>query len=581
MHIARIGDEHLYVGRERWGGKGTTLLELGELLDNIPPGFVISTDTYRDFVRENNLTNFMNNLNGVPEEVHERVRQTFRDSNFPDNFLDMVKQNFDLLNPPIVARSSGVDEDGNKNSFAGRHETVLGITSLEGLLDGIKECYTSLYNPLAITYRRRRNLRGPGSMAVVVQNMINPESSGVVYSVSPMSRNSILVESAWGLGTSVVNSDNCDVFVVDASSDDEYELKNKIIGRKEHMEIFDPTNGRMVIRDVPEELIEVESLSDDKVLEIARMTKEIERMYGPVDVEFCHDRSNFWILQSRPITSLNFEDEKWLPNVSPEKILGESYCMNKKGMYHGKAIVVKDVGLTTGYVVDGGSIEKLDKKFKGYILITPRLNPDLESHLINAKAIVATECGSTGHAAATAREKGILYLGATMGMNGNILEMIRTGDNVGIAVNNEKGILYKSDFHCRAGLKVNKRVKRLAEWCYENFDNFQWTVRDQIFYSGQSFPHVEVTSLFKLPNGKIVEENDWIEDTPDLATYRLEEKHNLDSFTDELEFLGVKHYTCKGYRARDVNGHEIKDKIPCVGCPFEESNYLSKITKKN
>jgi pyruvate,water dikinase len=582
MRIARIGDVMLYTNRESWGGKGSSLLELSELLDNIPSGFVISTDFYKSFVSENNLQDIIPNSTINSEDGFERIKQSFMDADFSAEQKELINQEFTRLEKPVVARSSTPNEDGDENSFAGRYETVLGISTLEELLAGIKECYSSLHSPLATGYRLSRGINGLESTAVVIQSMVNAKVSGVAYSVSTMNPDKILVESAFGLGTSVVNGNGCDVFILSSRGD--MQIYDRIIGDKTSLETFDLRARKMVRRNVPRELSDRQSLLDEQVLEIAKVSKELEKINGkPMDVEFAYDGSKLWVLQSRPITGLDFDGEGWVPDLKEDKILAESYCMSRKGAHSGPAIVVTDVDpMSSRFTVQGGELSELDKRYSNYILVTPQLNSEMERHLTNVKAIVATECGSTGHAAAVAREKKILYLGAAKSSNGSLLDKVKTGDQLGVAIGKEKGIVYGAEqFTCAAGLKFRQTVEKITDdW---NFTEFAWDIYERAFRDERgkkrSFPHILGVGVFSLPDGRMVEEEGYIDLLDDTTRWRVEEKYGVD--LSGVRLRGVKNFKCEGYRAMTPDGASLGDNVPCIGCPYSNGSPIPEsITSK-
>jgi pyruvate,water dikinase len=449
--IARIGNPYLFVDVERFGGKGKNLLELGEGFP-VPNGFVVSSDIYREWVKENRLDEkIRKNIENVDlDKAYESIRDDFLGTDFSDQLMNDLEREFKTLNKPIVVRSSATDEDGSKNSFAGQHESILGITDLNEMMDSIKECYASLFTPRAIEYRKKQRLSKPSSMAIVVQEMINAKVAGVAYSTSPTDENKILIESSFGLGTSIVEGKPCDIFRIDNNiiSDIEYEISPK----KRYREVFNPKKKKIVIENVPNDLIDKPSLSDEQIREVARTAKRIERIYSPdhpdsiqsMDIEFAYDSSGkLWILQARPLTALDLQGKEELPDIPQNEIIGESFNIRKTGVFEGPAIVIKQVDpIGTSYSLDG-DLEELDRKFnKGYVLITPQTNPEIERYLKNVRAIAAIECGLTGHAAATAAERGIIYLGMVKGRK-DLRDIIKNGEPVGIAATRKKGIIYK------------------------------------------------------------------------------------------------------------------------------------------
>ncbi len=213
------------------------------------------------------------------------------------------------------------------------------------------------------------------------------------------------------------------------------------------MEEYDYKLKQIVINKVPKNLVGERSLTESQVLEVAKAAKSIEEAYGvPIDLEFCVEKgtNKMYVTQTRPLTG-SIEDtiDVKLPNIPQNKILARSKNIRKPGgPYVAPIIVVREIDhVNRSYNIDGDLIA-LNKQYKdGYILVTPEVPPQLEQHLSNCKAIYATECGTTGHAAAVAAEKGIIYLGR--GVNTiPMLEVLNTGMTLGIAVSKTEGIVY-------------------------------------------------------------------------------------------------------------------------------------------
>ncbi len=482
MEIKKInkGKPYLLTDVQKWGGKGDNLLKLAEVFQ-VLQGFVISSDTYQEFIQENELNQEIAAAmeQGNPEKSYEDIRKKFAQAEFSDGLVSRLQQEYERLEKPIAVRSSSIDEDGNKNSFAGQYESVLGVSDFGQFLDAIKEVYASLYTPRAINYRQSQQSRQndslsvfnrfisffkPGknqdespqqqtqnpiqgdSIAVVAQQMINPTVSGVAYSPSPSNLDEILIESSWGLCTSVVDGRTCDI----------YKVKDTVTGnsakdispKKEHMEVFDPEQGKLITKSVPPHKKGEPSLTDEQVLEVAQTVKSVERAYGcPMDMEFAYDKNGqLYVLQARPITGIQQnQQEIELPNIPQSRILVESKNTRNQGIFEGPVVVVRGVDhVNRSFDIDGDLIE-LNKRYSdGYILLSPEVPPQLEQHVTNAKAMYATECGTTGHAAAIAVEKGIIYLGRGVSNVQNLLASVRSGDELGIAVSKEEGILYRS-----------------------------------------------------------------------------------------------------------------------------------------
>jgi pyruvate, water dikinase len=447
MKITKLkkGKPYLLTDVKSWGGKGDNLLKLSEVF-NVPSGFIISSEDNKEWAENNNLVNFVRTLrNKDPQQAYEEIQRKFLSTSFDRGSLSQLEREFSGVKTPLAVRSSSVNEDGGSNSFAGQHETILGVTNFKEFIDAVKEVYASLFTPRAIEYRRNQGLALDDSIAVVVQTMVNPSVSGVAYSPSPNNLNEILIESTWGLCTSIVDGRTGDIFrVVDTVTGN---AVSDISPKKNEMDVYDIKQRKVITKKVPFWRAGKSSLTKEQIIEVAKTVKSIERGYGcPMDMEFSIEEGTgqLYVLQARPITSLQAgEEEIILPDVGTNRILIRSKNIRNQGIFEGPAVVVRGVDhVNRRFDIDGDLVE-LNKQFKdGYILIAPEVPPQLEQYVTNARAMYATECGTTGHAAAVACEKGIIYLGRGVSSAPNLLQRIRSGDRLGIAVSREEGILY-------------------------------------------------------------------------------------------------------------------------------------------
>ncbi len=206
--------------------------------------------------------------------------------------------------PAVAVRSSALDEDGSDASFAGQHDTYLNIRGVDAVLDAVRRCVLSASSSEALAYRRQRGLPVDGvQMAVLVQQLVPSDVSAVVFSANPISgsRDEVMINSNWGLGESIVGgSATPDTFVVQKQGLD---VSWRDIARKDCMTVM--TDAGTTEIEVPEALQSASSLSDDQILEIARLALMLEDAVGhPVDVECAIARNTLYLLQCRPITTL-------------------------------------------------------------------------------------------------------------------------------------------------------------------------------------------------------------------------------------------------------------------------------------
>src|SRR5499427_6966979 len=187
----------------------------------------------------------------------------------------------------FAVRSSGIGEDSAGQSFAGIHQTLLGVPRPD-LRSAVMTCRASALSPQALEYRRAKGLPLDAiQMGVLIQRMIHPIASGVAFTVNPVSgaRDELVINSSWGVGEALVSGQ------VDP---DEF-----VVRKSDHELLWTRAGGKG-----QEESSPILSLTSDQVRELAGILLDIERHYGtPQDVEWCHDGAHFWIVQSRPITT--------------------------------------------------------------------------------------------------------------------------------------------------------------------------------------------------------------------------------------------------------------------------------------
>ena len=205
---------------------------------------------------------------------------------------------------PVAVRSSATAEDLPGMSFAGQQETYLNVRGAEALLDGVKNCWASLWTARAMAYRARQGVDpATVSLAVVVQRMVESEAAGVMFTANPSNgrRDQATISAAWGLGESVVSgSVTPDSIVVEKESG---RVLSRETSDKEVMTVYSESGTEE--RPVPEARRRQPVLDDGAAAELARYGKRIEDHYGiPQDIEWALAGGEFFIVQSRPITAL-------------------------------------------------------------------------------------------------------------------------------------------------------------------------------------------------------------------------------------------------------------------------------------
>jgi pyruvate,water dikinase len=206
-------------------------------------------------------------------------------------------------------RSSATSEDSAEASFAGLQDTYLWIHGGQSVLDHVRRCWASLYSVESVTYRLRRGIpEADLAMAVVVQQMVGSRSSGVMFTRSPQTgdRSVVAIDASWGLGSAVVSGDvTPDSFMVSKVTG---EITRRTVATKTTWHQPDPSGSGVLETEVPGNLQDVPSLSDEEIAELVAIARSVEAHYGsPQDIEWAVSRSaaggeNVFLLQSRPET---------------------------------------------------------------------------------------------------------------------------------------------------------------------------------------------------------------------------------------------------------------------------------------
>jgi pyruvate,water dikinase len=304
------------------GGKGASLGEMTQAGIPIPPGFVILASAFEKFLEETNLrpaidaelkqVNYedINSVDRASNVIHGLIRSV----ETPIDLQAEILRDFSSLKFEFVAvRSSATAEDSAVASWAGELESYLN-TDINNLLENVKNCWISLFTARAIFYRKEKKfLDSQIGVAVAVQKMIQAEVSGICFSVHPVTEDStqILIEAGWGLGEAIVGGlITPDSYVVQKSKKEKKQenianflMLDKSISKQEIMIVRDKNGTKEIM--VPEMLQKNQKLSDEQVFELAEICQKIEDHYGfPCDIEWAFENGKFFILQSRPITTL-------------------------------------------------------------------------------------------------------------------------------------------------------------------------------------------------------------------------------------------------------------------------------------
>ncbi len=216
----------------------------------------------------------------------------------------------------VAVRSSAVDEDGREYSYAGQLDTFLCLPPGD-VADHVAKVWRSAYNERVLAYRLEKGIRQlPPPPAVLVQQMIFPEASGVAFGADPVSgrRNAVVISSIYGLGTALVSGEtDADTFHVD----DNGTVYNQVIVHKQRATVYHPENPeRLVAAKIKDDIAQKPSLDELQVQQVALMTRQLSDFFGqPQDVEWAFQKGRLFLLQSRPMTAIHH-----LPDPDGEKL---------------------------------------------------------------------------------------------------------------------------------------------------------------------------------------------------------------------------------------------------------------------
>jgi pyruvate, water dikinase len=299
------------------GGKGGSLGELTRAGISVPEGFVVRTAAFEHFIEALEATAPLrplvealspDDLSGITR-VSEMLRARVESAPLPAALQDTIKQAHAALcaadaKAPLAVRSSATTEDADDASFAGLQDTYLWVMGADEIMRQVRSCWASLYSVPSIAYRRKHGLPEAGvAMAVVVQTMVNARTAGVMFTRSPTTgdRSVIVIEGAWGLGSSVVSGEvTPDRWVVGKITG---EISARDISDKHVLHRPLPQGGTEEV-ETPEAKRKEACLSDDELMKLREVARRIERHYGkPQDIEWSIDQTaQVRILQSRPET---------------------------------------------------------------------------------------------------------------------------------------------------------------------------------------------------------------------------------------------------------------------------------------
>jgi len=298
---------------DAFGGKAIALFRLHEAGFRVPATVCISTEAYKLFASANGLQE------KIQLELHRkkfsdlrweeiwdsalRIRSLFLRSRMPESLARDISKNAEknFRNSAVVVRSSAPEEDAAETSFAGLHESFVNIRGVEPILEHVKLVWASLWSDRALLYRQELGLDiGKSAMAVILQELVSGDVSGVTFSLNPTDVEEGVVEAVYGLNQGLVDG---------AVEPDRWLLHRKKHTIKEHIapkreKCMLPEEDGVILKDLPADKVNRAPLGPDEVSTIYGEAKRLEEFFGkPQDVEWTKTGSDFFILQARPVTA--------------------------------------------------------------------------------------------------------------------------------------------------------------------------------------------------------------------------------------------------------------------------------------
>lgn len=280
------------------GAKAANLIRMRQAGLPVPHGFCIPAAACREHLTarlQSQITAALTRLKNATLDEKRNIladlRRTITDAPLDGALRDLVENHYRMLAADMVAvRSSATAEDLPHQSFAGQYDTFLNVGSADECFRCVKKCWASLWTERAYHYRRRNGIEHLHvEMAVIVQQMVNADVSGVIFTADPITGdiNNIVIEAARGLGENVVQG---------KTTPDRFVLKKPTL--------------KMANRS-PAQPDGIPCIDDSTAESLAQLALKVERLFDcPQDIEWAASNRRIWLLQARPITTLQQPTER-------------------------------------------------------------------------------------------------------------------------------------------------------------------------------------------------------------------------------------------------------------------------------
>jgi phosphoenolpyruvate synthase/pyruvate phosphate dikinase len=365
------------------GGKGLNLGILSKIQGiQVPAGFCVTTVGYQKAIEQNEtyhalldqLTMLKVEDRDQIGEISRKIRQILMEVEIPADVACAVVHYLSQFGDghAYAVRSSATAEDLPQASFAGQHDTYLNVIGVNAIMQHISKCWASLFTDRAVIYRMQNGFdHRQVYISVIIQRMVFPQASGIMFTADPITSNRKLlsIDASFGLGEALVSG----LVSADCYQVQEDKIVNKRIATKK-LAIYGRKEGGTETVPIDPDQQKTQTLTDQQILQLARIGSQIEAYFGyPQDIEWCLVDDTFYIVQSRPITTL-------FP--IPEAETQENHVYVSVGHQQMMTDPMKPLGLSFHLLITPAPMRKAGGRL--FVDVTPMLaSPDSRNMLLN------------------------------------------------------------------------------------------------------------------------------------------------------------------------------------------------------
>jgi len=532
------------------GGKGANLGEITQAQIPVPPGFIVTARTYSRFLEQSGLRPTIEKLlspldyndSARLQQVSKEIKSLIRSAPVPQQIAAEVKQAYRQLGGgPVAVRSSATAEDLADASFAGQQATFLNVVGEDEVVDAVRACWASLFEARAIFYRADKGFEHMKvAIAVPVQRMVQSSRSGVMFTLEPVSgdRSKIAIEAVFGLGEAIVSGElTPDLYVLDKAS---LRILEKRVANQERQFVRNPEagaeNGSNIWLAVPGELCEQQKLSDEQIVALAAIGKQVEEHYDfPQDIEWAEDEGELYILQTRPVTALAVAEAE-----------GEEAEETAPVLVSGSPA---SPGAATGPVKIVLSSSEIDRVEQGDVLVAEMTTPDFVPAMKRAAAIVTDRGGRTAHAAIVSRELGIPCVVGAAGATTTLR------DDQLVTVDGSQGKVYGGRAEARLAWAAQEKARQAAMGAIETRTRVYVNLAEPELAEAVAARNVDGVGLLRA-EFMIAQ----IGEHPQLAIDEGRSEEYVDKLADSLlKFAKAFHPRPVVYRTNDFKTNEYRN----------------------